>query len=396
MNNNRRSSTRFSGAACRAVFAVLLSCGTALALPSDPAADKCQQVIDKATTFLKSQQKPDNGWQREDDPPAITAIVLKCFAREPQYGPDAPFVKKGYDKLITYQLENGGIYKDMLAVYNTAIAVSSLSFSHDPVVLARRDKALAYLKSLQWTDAISGMPKGETIADDKDPRFGGWGYGHAGRPDGSNLNMVMDALHDANCGCDDKSFQNALKFVTRLQNARTNDQPWAGSDGGFIYTPANGGSSPAGEYTDSSGKKMFRSYGSMTYAGLKSMIYAGLTKDDPRVKAGMEWVAKNWTLDENPGMRVGNPEAGQAGIFYYYLTLSRCLHAYKQPVLTDANGVKHDWRVELVNKLASLQKDDGHFEGEKKWMENVPVLCSGYAVQALQEARDDLGEFPPK
>ena len=33
-----------------------------------------------------------------------------------------------------------------------------------------------------------------------------------------------------------------------------------------------------------------RSYASMTYAGLKSMIYAGLDRDDPRVKAALDYI----------------------------------------------------------------------------------------------------------
>ena len=38
------------------------------------------------------------------------------------------------------------------------------------------------------------------------------------------------------------------------------------------------------------------------------MVYAGhlkedkLSKEDPRIKAAYEWVAKNFTLDENPGV----------------------------------------------------------------------------------------------
>ena len=39
----------------------------------------------------------------------------------------------------------------------------------------------------------------------------------------------------------------------------------------------------------------------MTYAGLKSMIYAGLKQDDVRVKAAVGYIAKNYTVDENPG-----------------------------------------------------------------------------------------------
>jgi len=74
----------------------------------------------------------------------------------------------------------------------------------------------------------------------------------------------------------------------------------------------------AGEYTDSSGRRLLRSYGSMTYAGLKSMIYAGLTQDDPRVKAALEFIRKNYTLEENPGQ-------GQRGLYYYYQTFAKAM-----------------------------------------------------------------------
>ena len=91
-------------------------------------------------------------------------------------------------------------------------------------------------------------------------------------------------------------------FVSRCQNLKSefNDQAWAGkvNDGGFIYTAANGGSSVAGKAADGG----LRSYAGMTYAGLKSMIYAGLTADDPRVKAASAYITKHYTLDENPGL----------------------------------------------------------------------------------------------
>ena len=40
----------------------------------------------------------------------------------------------------------------------------------------------------------------------------------------------------------------------------------------------------------------------MTYAGLKSMIYAGLSRDDPRVKAVLSYIIQHYTVDENPGL----------------------------------------------------------------------------------------------
>lgn len=363
---------------------------------ADQPADKAQALIDKGLNYLKTQQKSDNTWQRDSDPPAVTAIVLKAFIGDKKYDADQPFLEKGYDALLKFQQPNGGIYKDMLANYNTAIAVSALAAAKEAEYQEAQSKAVAFLKRLQWSDETSSESERKAV-DEKNPNFGGWGYGKRERADGSNLQFAMDALHDAGLKPDDPAFQRAIKFVTRMQNlSETNDQSWSGDDGGFIYTPADGGASMAGEYTSADGKKMFRSYGSMTYAGLKSLIYAGLTKDDQRVKAAWSWISKNWTLDRNPGFNEADPATAASGRFYYYHTLARCLNAYDAATIIDATGAKHDWRAELIEKLGSLQKPDGSWAGEKKWMEDNPVLVTAYSVIALQEAKQDLAEHPGK
>jgi squalene-hopene/tetraprenyl-beta-curcumene cyclase len=174
--------------------------------------------------------------------------------------------------------------------------------------------------------------------------------------------------------------------------SKYNTTPFAAKvkDGGFYYTIADNGASMAGKTEDDG----LRSYGSMTYAGLKSMIYAGLSKDDPRVKAAVDWISKHWTLDENPAMREAGDQFAQNGLYYYYYTYAHALNAYDQPVITDAKGKQHDWRVELIDKLAGLQKEDGSFVGEKRWMEDNPALTTAYVVLALQEAQRDLKEHP--
>ena len=40
--------------------------------------------------------------------------------------------------------------------------------------------------------------------------------------------------------------------------------------------------------------------------------------DDARVKAAVEWVQKNYRLDENPGM-------GTSGLYYYYHIFAKAL-----------------------------------------------------------------------
>jgi squalene-hopene/tetraprenyl-beta-curcumene cyclase len=359
-------------------------------------------LIDRGRDFLKSQQKPDGGGQSEKDPPAITAIVLRAFVQDHTYDANTDFVKRGYDKLLSYQVESGGIYKDLLANYNTAIAISALAAADKRAFKPQIDKATNYLKGLQWSEMMTSA-EGERVAGESDAWYGGWGYGGrsrgGGRPDLSNVQMALDALHDAGLKPDDPAFQRAIKFVSRLQNnSETNDQSWAGNDGGFVYGPGDKrtGESMAGDYAAPDGARRLRSYGSMTYAGLKSFIYAGLTKDDPRVRAAWEWISKNWTLDENPGMAASGPDTAQQGLYYYYHTLARALNEYDQPQITDAQGKSHDWRLELIDKLASLQKPDGSWAGDKRWMEDNPVLATAYAVLALQEAQEDMRQHPAR
>ena len=127
----------------------------------------------------------------------------------------------------------------------------------------------------------------------------------------------------------------------------------------------------------------------MTYAGLKSMIYAGLSHDDPRVQSAFGWITHNWTWDEVPGLVRKPPATSTSGLFYYFHTAARALSAYGEPVITDAQGGKHDWRAELTAKLVSMQQPDGSWMGEKRWMENNPVLDTAVAVLCLEQAEAD-------
>lgn len=358
-----------------------------------------ERSIARGAAFLIKLQRGDGSFVPEQAPVGMNALVLKALVQAPGWGYEDPAVRSGYAFLMSRQLESGGIYKDSLANYNTAIAISALAAAERPEFRPAIDRAVAYLKALQWTDAIAG-PKEEKI-DAVSPWYGGFGYGGhsrgSGRPDLSNTQMALEALADSGLKTDDPAYQAAVKFIARLQNySETNDQPWAGNDGGFVYSPADSGKgeSMAGEYVGEGGRRMLRSYGSMTYAGLKSMIYAGLTKDDPRVKAAWAWISRNWTLDENPGMKMGDPEMARYGLYYYYHTLARALRVYGEPQIVDGAGQTHDWRVELIQKLSALQREDGSWQGERRWMEDNAVLATSYGVLALEEAAASLREKP--
>ena len=169
--------------------------------------------------------------------------------------------------------------------------------------------------------------------------------------------------------------------MSRCQNLKTehNETDFADkiSDGGFYYTIAAGGSSQAGEEGDGG----LRSYGSMTYAGLKSMLYAGVNADDERVKAAFDWITKNYTVAENPGM-------ADSGLYYYYHTFAKSLNAVGKPAIVDDKGTSHDWKAELVEELGKRQNEDGSWtNSQPRWLENDPNLVTGYVLLALSYAK---------
>ena len=118
----------------------------------------------------------------------------------------------------------------------------------------------------------------------------------------------------------------------------------------------------------------------MTYTGLKSMIYAGLTSDDPRVKAAVQWVTDHYAVTNNPGM-------GSAGLYYYYHTFAAALQAAGLAAVKDAQGVEHNWRNDLIQELAKRQGDDGSWSNEnQRWFENDKNLSTSFALLALSYA----------
>src|SRR5436190_23534561 len=103
------------------------------AFAADDTASKAKAVADKGVAFLKSKQNSDGLWQSSpQEPPGVSALVIRALAMDPATGGKADNVKKGYEGLLKLQKPDGGIYVDMLANYNTAIAVSSLAAANDP------------------------------------------------------------------------------------------------------------------------------------------------------------------------------------------------------------------------------------------------------------------------
>ena len=346
-------------------------------------AHQLETAIQRAVAYLQTKgQAADGSFGAGADGPGVTAVVTTGLLRVGR-SPEEPTVLKALKFLEKSIQPDGGIYPtgSNHQNYETCCAIMALmnanaDHRYDKVI----KNAEKYVREVQWD-----VPEGH---DRNSPNFGGAGYGGSKRPDLSNTSFLMDVLKASGAGPEDEAVKNALVFVSRCQNleSENNTTPFAAKvhDGGFYYTPASGGGSGAGTTPDGG----LRSYGAMTYAGLKCMIFAGVGPADPRVQAAFKWIQNHYTLDENPGL-------GQPGLYYYYQTFAKSLDALGHEEIEDADGNPHRWRSELAAAVVKRQRPDGSWSNDaKRWMEGDPNLVTGYALMTLSYCKPHKSGTP--
>jgi squalene-hopene/tetraprenyl-beta-curcumene cyclase len=291
------------------------------------------------------------------------------------YTADDPTVAKALASLEKKIKKNGGVYDKRLANYTTSVALlafreANKGGKYDTVL----KNGAAFLKGLQNDDPG---------AEGKNLTFGSVSYDGKGKGDLSNTQFFLEALLASGVSKDDPAVKNALKFIGRCQNLPGEDKsdaPFAkkaspDDKGGLTYAPYTPDKDDAPHVTAAGG---LRSLGAMTYAGLKSFLYAGVDKKDPRVLAAVDWMRRHYTLEENTGQ-------GQAGIYYYYQTFGKALEAWGEDQFRDSKGVAHDWRKDLFAALKKRQGADGGYinRGDRTFGEEDPNLATAFALLSL-------------
>ena len=351
--------------------------------PAQPPAHQWKATVQKAAAFAKKSQNEDGSWGPAPQNRGVTGVLVTGLIRTGANPEDEPVAKgiKYIESLVNVKEGHiAGNDNPIQVNYVTSINLMALAAAN------KADKyktvignAAKYLKSYQWDEEVGNKKQDSDY-------YGGAGYaGGKSRPDLSNTAFFLEALKAAGTSKDDPAFKKALVFVGRCQNFKSefNTAEWAAknNDGSFAYTGANGGENRRSEDT----KGDMAGYGSMTYAGIKSMIYCGVGRDDDRMKMALGWIKKNYTLDSNPGMPGPN---SQRGLYYYYHTFAKTMDALGMDEFEDAKGVKHDWRADLNAALAKRQQPDGSWKNENdRWMEGDPNLVTAYALMAISYAK---------
>ncbi len=349
-------------------------------------ANEIRLAVEKALGWLVSVQGVEGEWSGTAHP-AISALVLNAMdaAVSGLSLPRERFEasrRRGMAFLRSRVKPDGGIYSESLTLYNTALSLTALLRSGDPSDRSLTDRAAAFVAAQQ----ARGMDRPELD--------GGIGYGPTGvspkrqHPDLDNTLVALEALraHAEARKADERGaavagldWKAAADFVGRCQNLKAgNAGVWvseeSGNRGGFVYYP---GFSNAGSQELSGGRTALRSYGSMSYAGLLSFVYAEIPRNDERMRAALQWLSENYTIEENPGL-------GKQGLFYYFYLMTKALCASSVEELRTKDGKRVAWARPLALRMMDLQAAEGWWENDvARWMEKDRVLVTSYCVTAL-------------
>jgi squalene-hopene/tetraprenyl-beta-curcumene cyclase len=317
--------------------------------------------------WLDAQQAGDGSWGEDYGVTALVAFAMLNGGRSTGH----PVVARALANVLAEAKEDGSFSEGTYVHYYTSTAIMALSAGGQT-----EDEALVRA-------GVDMLVREQCDGDEEGFEEwwrGGIGYGGDGRPDMSNTQFAMMALASAEAAYPSievplDTWQQALLFLHRSQNLPgVNDLDWDDdvtdpnfADGGFIYHP---GRSNAGGFV---------SYGSMTAAGLWSLLAAGESLEDPSASAALSWLGKNMDVSQNPGI-------GDAAYYYYVWTMARALRTAGAPSLVSPDGTQVPWAVDLAEELLARQSASGTWtnDGSDSYWEGRPEVATCFALLALE------------
>jgi squalene-hopene/tetraprenyl-beta-curcumene cyclase len=340
-----------------------------------------KNVMLKGGDWLQGEQRENGAFGQFQADIGITALAVKAL-----YRLDALRYRNSIEKAVKLILskqakegKNKGAFVGADGKFLNYRTCVSMMLLYELDKEKYRDEILAaqhFIKGLQFLDASQKRD------------YGAIGYGSKIRGDLSNTQFALEALAKTGVNPSDPVFKRAKLYLSRLQNYRDGSD-LSGFDGGFSYGISEAGSGKSPAWKDEEGNLHHASYGSMTYAGLKSMIYARMERRHPQVQAAFNWIRQHYTLEENPGLApLAEPAKAQQGLYYYNHTFAKALNLLGIDKIRCSDGKEVSWREDLIEALAKRQDPEGFWRNEhSRWWEADRQLVTAYALLALSEVR---------
>jgi len=336
------------------LLTLILGVATASLARAEITAEQVREAIDDGVEYLRRQQRPDGTWS------------------------DWPGKEGGMTALCTLALLNAGVPADDAQVQRALGWLGSRTLD-DTYSLSLQTMALCEAAPAKYAPKIEGNVKWLEQAQITTGEFkGAWSYSQASpgdRGDNSNSQFALLALHEAErvgVPVAERTWLLAKAYWQRAQN----------DDGSWGYQVRD------------------RGYGSMTCAGIASMVIAsgkvfdrdaevnnGRIRccmhrdrdDNSAVERGLAWLGRNFQVDQNPGRPIWR-------LYYLYamervgrLTARRFFHA--------GAARTYDWYREGA---ASLLRSRGALQDY--WRGRAPAeddtrLATSFALLFLAKGR---------
>lgn len=330
----------------RWISAALLAGGCLTGPPARAQVDAhmVNDSIEAGVAYLKRQQGPQGPWKEYNDvqPGGVTSLctlaILSC---------GVPAEDESVAKALRY-LETLEPSKTYAASLQTMVFCMASPKRYQAQIA----------RNARWL-VEKQVPRGALR--------GGWGY-PSDNADNSNSQYALLALHEAERAgvrVDDAAWQAALDYWLKMQNP----------DGSWGYTDRASGS------------------GSMTCAGLSSLIIASnrLNEPDAKVEAGrvqccgthdrnaalekgLEWLGRNFSVRHNPG--------GAGWVLYYLYGMERAGRMSAERFLGG-----HDWYREGADMLVRSQDNVSGFFAGVGFVEKDPDIATSFALLFLSKGR---------
>jgi squalene-hopene/tetraprenyl-beta-curcumene cyclase len=320
------------------------------------------EALARARAWIAARQRADGGWEcgavlpGGRSSPSATALCVSVLMGDARYARE---VERGLEFLRARIAPDGsvGTLEDPWDYpnYASALALEVLLRSGSGEDRDAAGRVRAYLESAQLDEDFG-------IAPDR-PQFGGWDFGRPSRGMWWRVDLSVTAYVVCALGAaGHRQWDAARAFVLRCR----------ADDGGFFFAPWM---SKAG-YERSGGEWRPRSYGSMTADALRALHAMGTPREDAAVAGALEWVARNFTVEANPGLERAPGEVGRATRYYW-------LHS-----VADALARWDAWpegaRAQVVRALVAEQGSDGSWRNAARgMMEDDPVIATTLAARAL-------------
>ena len=261
-------------------------------------APSSDELTAKAVAFLRPRQDADGGWSARAQEPGITALVVTALLRSKRVTPDRPGGRQGAGlPRRASSAPTAGWPRAPHANYVTSIALMAF---HEANVKGRYDRADQGRPGVPQGDAV-GRGRGQDagrrllrrgrLRRDQQPARP---VEHLVLPGGPARHRPARRRP----GVEEGRWCSSRGARTSRASSTTSPGPTRSTTAASSTPPPTAASSMAGKPTTPTAASALTR--SMTYAGLKSMIYAGLSPDDPRVKAAVDYIKKHYTSTRTP------------------------------------------------------------------------------------------------